>query len=81
MPTNRPWVVERVEGLDSERALGYRVRRAGAEQADAVIVWWYPTHGPRCTACSGPLRAMLASCAHARAVKRTVTRLVRETLT
>lgn len=34
------------------------------------VVWVGDDNVPRCTNCSGPLRAMLTSCPHARAVKR-----------
>jgi hypothetical protein len=47
----------------------------GTVPAYAAKQVWVGTDGiPRCVSCSGPLTAMLASCRHAKAVKRFLAR-------
>jgi hypothetical protein len=66
--------VSRYEVVDTGRVIGadtqvYSVSRNGEQLCN---VWRTPDGICRCTQCSGPLTAMSASCAHAKAVRRVV---------
>ena len=61
------WLVEEAEGFRHTRV--FNVRRQGQDKWMAKDVW-YSDGRAQCCACSGPLQAMLSTCAHARAVAR-----------
>lgn len=62
--------VTEVKGFNSTRVFNVVEVRAIAGPGRAVNVWL--SDRPRCTDCSGPLKAMLSSCPHANAVRRYV---------
>ena len=61
------WVVEEVDGFSHTRV--FTVHRQGQQRFMAKDVW-YSNGRVKCCGCSGPLQAMLSTCAHARAVAR-----------
>lgn len=68
-------IVERRPASDFDDVFVYNVRSPHEEAWQGVGVWWRPNFKEaRCCSCSGPLAAMLASCVHARAVKRAATK-------
>lgn len=48
----------------------FRVQENNQPDYECAGVWVSRNDIPRCASCSGPLSAMLASCPHAKAVKR-----------
>lgn len=72
-------MAKRYEATKTTEAIGsdtevWSVRMVG--RSEPVGVWRDAESGKcYCTRCSGPLAAMLTSCEHARAVKRTHARL------
>ena len=59
------------KGFNDVRVFSVTPIRAIAGRGQSIDVW-LDSRCSRCTNCSGPLSAMLSSCAHAAAVKRHV---------
>lgn len=55
---------------DTDGIAEYAVTKDTRPLWECPRVWVGQDRVPRCTNCSGPLAAMSASCAHAKAVKR-----------
>ena len=64
------WVVTEGEAFSGRRV--YKVRRPEWPTWQTISVWADPGQptSARCVECSGPLRAMLATCKHEMAVRR-----------
>lgn len=62
------WTVTQMSDIGGIRE--FRVHKGTVPVYMANRVWVSADNVPRCVSCSGPLTAMLASCAHALAVKR-----------
>ena len=60
--------------VDSDGIREFYVHKGTVPVYMATSVWVSSDGVPRCTSCSGPLKAMLASCSHAKAVKRFLAR-------